>query len=175
MIINNLLSYSNIKLPHYQKVSGHNLLTDCIQLVGAKYLHKQIRVTKDIDPVKDEYIEADEFQIREVMINILDNAYQSIEHDHGRIRVKARIQDFYMKIKVQDNGVGIDKSEKADVFKPFFTNKSKGTGLGLAICHELVQLHNGKIELASRKFHGTAVTISLPMRRSYDGVQDPYN
>jgi len=70
-----------------------------------------------------------------------------------------------VKVSVQDTGVGIAREDLDKVFEPFFTRKSKGTGLGLTICNELVNLHQGKIEINSRQGEGTTVCVHLPVYR----------
>ena len=79
-----------------------------------------------------------------------------------------------LRVSVQDNGVGIAEEDLNKIFEPFFTRKSKGTGLGMTICNELVNLHQGKIEIDSQLGEGTTVSIILPMHRR-DHVQASSN
>ena len=70
-----------------------------------------------------------------------------------------------VKVARKDTGVGIAQEDLDRVFEPFFTRKSKGTGLGMTICNELVNLHQGKIEIKSRQGQGTTVCVFLPADR----------
>ena len=70
-----------------------------------------------------------------------------------------------IKIIFSDDGIGIKKEDLSKVFEPFFTLKSKGTGLGLSICSELINLHNGEINIESEIGSGTTVIIRLPVRK----------
>ena len=98
--------------------------------------------------------------------NILNNAYDAISNGETSIKIKGEhTGDNFVKIYVKDNGEGIETEDLKKVFDPFFTTKSKGTGLGLTVCRQIVNLHNGKIELESVKGKWTMVTISIPIRR----------
>jgi signal transduction histidine kinase len=65
-------------------------------------------------------------------------------------------------IQISDNGCGIRKEDLAHVFDPYFTTKSSGTGLGLAIVNNIVEAHEGKINIDSDAGKGTTVSIFLP-------------
>jgi signal transduction histidine kinase len=65
-------------------------------------------------------------------------------------------------VEFNDTGEGMAAEVQGRIFDPFFTTKATGTGLGLSICHELVQAHGGKIEIASAQACGTTVRVSLP-------------
>ena len=97
-----------------------------------------------------DFIEADPNQIREIFLNILNNACQAYTASSGKVELRAEQQGDMVKISVEDAGVGIAPEDLDKVFEPFFTRKSKGTGLGLTICNELVNLYQGKIEIQSQ-------------------------
>lgn len=163
-IINNLLGYSRIRVPHIEKINIVNVLDECVDLAEKSFFNYEVTVDKNFDLFKEEFIEADPFQIKEVFINILNNAYQSLPEKKGKIEVYAGKNDNGIIINFKDNGCGIDKEDLIRVFDTFFTKKSKGTGLGLTICKELVALHGGDIYIESEPGEGTNININLPIR-----------
>jgi len=160
-IISNLLFYSRIKPPHYEKVTIADILDECATVVD-KYPKKQITIVRMLDPVKDTQIEADPLQMKEVFCNVLDNACDAVGDAAGRIEISGIEKDGSVVISIKDNGSGIDKSYLERIFDPFFTTKAKGTGLGLSVCQQIVHLHHGSITIESEPQKGTAVTVSLP-------------
>ncbi|MCI0407072.1 MAG: ATP-binding protein, partial [Acidobacteria bacterium] len=117
-------------------------------------------------------IEVDGDKLRQVFLNILLNSVEAVPLG-GRIVVRtARIEGASVPlavIEIEDNGVGIDVKDMQAIFEPFFTTKSLGTGLGLANARKVVELHQGRIEIASTRSVGTKITVSLP----YGGGQAP--
>lgn len=112
---------------------------------------------------------ADRDQIQQVLLNILQNAIDSME-DGGKLDVVAydvvRGYKPGILLQVSDTGKGIAQSDLPHVFEPFFTKgKSQGTGLGLAISHNLIDSHHGEIQVASQPRAGTTVSIWLPLRQ----------
>ncbi|MFB0526822.1 MAG: PAS domain S-box protein [bacterium] len=165
-IINNLLGYSRIKIPSYEKIKIYDVLNECITFTKRRFYKQNVSVVKKFLSPKKKFIKADPLQIREIVNNILTNAYQSITNKKGKIEIEAKDdRNGFFEISFKDNGIGIDKEDLGRIFEPFFTRKSKGTGLGLTICNELVNLHGGKIDIESEKGKGTTVTISLPIKR----------
>ncbi|MFZ3044273.1 MAG: ATP-binding protein, partial [Desulfatirhabdiaceae bacterium] len=84
----------------------------------------------------------------QVVLNIIQNAIQSVDRNSGVIEVVSRVDNEVKQIifECADNGPGVPEHLRQDVFKPFFTTKEvgKGTGLGLYICHEIVSRHGGE-------------------------------
>jgi len=165
-IINNLLNYSRIKIPSYEKIQIYDILNECITFTKRRFHKQNVSIVKKFKSRKKKLIEADPLQIREIFNNVLTNAYQSVSNKKGKIEISER-DDGKGSIEIifKDNGMGIDKEDLERVFEPFFTRKSKGTGLGLTICNELVNLHSGRIDINSKKGKGTSVTVSLPIKR----------
>jgi len=104
-------------------------------------------------------------QVRQVFINLILNAVEAMP-DGGQL-VVATGQDSsgLVTVQVTDTGVGIAPENLARVADPFFTTKPKGVGLGLSICHEIIERHQGTLDVTSQVGRGTTVTIRLPAAR----------
>ena len=104
-------------------------------------------------------------QIKQVALNLFQNAMDAIPETGGEITLSTHHQDSHLYFTVKDNGIGMNEETRKDIFEPFFTTKSKaeGTGLGLWVTHSIVQSHGGNIEVSSQCGKGTSFTVSLPM------------
>ena len=104
--------------------------------------------------------------IEQVILNIIINAIQSIEHDHGRILIESGIRksDGHLYIRITDNGKGIDPAIADRMFDPFVTDKQDrgGTGLGLSVSYSLLKAHKGEISFESNPGEGTSFTVLFP-------------
>ncbi len=120
--------------------------------------------------------EVDEGQISQVIHNIILNAVQAMT-DGGAIRVNCEnmtvkhteaenslplLRGDYIKILIQDNGIGIPAENLKKIFDPYFTTKPKGSGLGLATTYSIIRNHNGHISVESKPGDGTTFYIYLP-------------
>ncbi|WP_233587987.1 ATP-binding protein, partial [Corallococcus sp. CA049B] len=116
--------------------------------------------------------EGDAEQLKQVLINLVQNAVQALGPQPGRITVRTekpeRFGDLrsaggeFVEVRVSDTGPGIPADQQPHIFVPFFTTKQKGTGLGLAICQRIVKNHGGSISVQSKVGEGTAFVIRLP-------------
>ena len=106
---------------------------------------------------------ADKNRMKEVFINIIDNAIKFTPED-GEIDVIITTDNDDIKITVKDTGEGIKEDEIAFVASKFYKGSSSKsqTGLGLSICEEIVKAHDGKLVIKSKYTVGTAVTVILP-------------
>ncbi|MDY7230625.1 ATP-binding protein [Hyalangium rubrum] len=116
-------------------------------------------------------VDADAEQLKQVLINLVQNAVQAIGGVAGRITVSTvkpdRFGDFrgtpeFVEVHVSDTGPGIPSDQHPHIFVPFFTTKQKGTGLGLAICQRIVKNHGGNISVQSRPGEGCTFVIRMP-------------
>ncbi len=143
----------------------------------ADFIHetlKQSKVTKldhlsiqvqDVDPELSLPLDYHHFQ--SVLINLLSNAAESIEHGKGTIVIHARqLDDRFAEISIEDNGSGISEEHLASLFTPFKSTKKKGLGIGLYQCKTIVEAHGGQIHVESRPDHGTVFRLKLPLRHS---------
>src|SRR5262249_7713871 len=109
-------------------------------------------------------------QLKQVLINLVQNAIHAIGRKPGKILIKTlrpeRFSDFRgaetVELQVSDSGPGIPIDQQLHIFVPFFTTKQKGTGLGLAICQRIVKNHGGTISVQSRIGEGASFLIRLP-------------
>jgi signal transduction histidine kinase len=141
-----------------------------IQTLGILARGKDIELTADLHPCLPK-VWADLGKILQVVNNLIGNAIK-FTHSHGKIAVRTaaayRNGKPGAEIVVQDTGVGISAVEQEKIFQRFHrgrekgTNGEGGTGLGLAICNEIMQLHQGALEVRSGKSEGTAMTAWFP-------------
>jgi len=108
-------------------------------------------------------IQIDPEQMRRVFINLLDNAIDAM-NKKGKIQIRTSFeeQNRVVKIEVSDSGPGISIKDKEKLFLPHFSTKKKGTGLGLAIVHQIINEHNGSIEVESNQPYGAKFIIRIP-------------
>lgn len=142
--------------------------------------HAQLRLelTEDLSAVK-----ADRLQLRQVVTNLVLNALDAMELQRGTLTIRthaerlddaelARIQapeglaaGTYVKISVEDTGIGIPEELKDRIFEPFFSTKSPGRGMGLAASVGIVRSHRGWLDVMSELGKGTTFRILLPSAR----------
>ncbi len=165
-IINNVLSYSKIKISHFETVKLNDILTACIKEIKGRVLAKGILISDNLVPTKNLLIEADSLQIKEVFFNILNNALDAVSKKAGAIEIESKINNSVVSVLIKDNGEGIAAEDLKRVLDPFFTTKVKGTGLGLAVCNQILMLHDGSIVVKSDKGKWTTVQVTLPINRN---------
>ncbi len=113
-------------------------------------------------------------QLNQVFMNILQNAIDALRGEaklaNKQIAIKTeRLASNQISVRIQDNGSGIPLDIKDKIFDPFFTTKDvgKGTGLGLLICYQIINKHQGQIEVNSQSGEGTEFAIALPIQQLY--------
>ena len=120
-------------------------------------------------------ITADQAQIEQVLINLVQNAADAIGRE-GTVKLRARAdrkrignkETNVVVLEVADNGKGIAPEVQQRLFDPFFTTKEAGTGLGLCIAAGIVQKHGGAIQYQTQVDYGTTFGIILPGTADYE-------
>lgn len=104
-------------------------------------------------------------QIKQVFINLFNNAADSMPSEGGEITISTSSHDDMIYIHVKDNGIGIKPEDKERIFEPFFTTKQavKGTGLGLPVSYGIIKSHGGDITVTDEPGKGTTFLVSLPI------------
>jgi len=111
-------------------------------------------------------MEADRDKIKQVLLNLMSNAIK-YNRQNGSVIVTGSFTDTELVIVIQDTGIGIPEDSIPHLFEKFYRvreheNKAQGTGLGLSISKQIIQGHNGRIEVKSKIGVGTSFTIHIP-------------
>lgn len=144
--------------------SVHQLIAQAVCDVALKAEAKNI----DIEVICDEdlYARFDSRWTAEAVFNILDNSVKYTQAG-GRLEISAGKTDFFMRIKIKDNGRGIAESRITEIFKRFYREPEsaevEGVGIGLYLAREIVMKQKGFIEVRSKVGEGTEVYVSLPV------------
>jgi two-component system sensor histidine kinase HydH len=123
---------------------------------------RAVKIQKSIE-LHNDMIYSDREKLRHILINILQNSFDSIEGE-GLIEITVYEKDDIINIVIKDTGRGMDEESAKNALTPFFTTKTKGTGLGLAIVDNFARAINGTIRIESRENKGTTVFFSFKGR-----------
>ncbi len=141
-----------------EKIKVAELIRDTVALFTAQ---TQFSIST-VFPDQPCYVFADKKQLSRVLVNLLNNAIQSIPAERqGKIQIQLHCDDELVYILVSDNGAGISEEQKLKIFSPNFTTKTSGTGLGLAMVKNIIDSAGGNISFTSDD-QGTTFKIVLP-------------
>jgi PAS domain S-box-containing protein len=157
--------YHPIKSNQIKPIGLSNLIREVNILLSTQLKDHNVQweaKLKDTDGLKIEGI-AD--QLKQVFLNICLNAIDAMQPTGGELMVDLIVSDDGHQVgaRFQDSGPGIVTDEISRLFEPFYTTKEKGLGLGLAICYDIVQRHNGHIDVESQPGQGATFTVWLPL------------
>lgn len=168
VMVEELLDFSRMQNGKIRLVSEEidllYILENVYDIYKQKAVNENINLSLSLDGNTDIRITGDKDRIRQVMINILDNAIKYTP-EGGNISITvARIQK-YVKIIVCDSGIGISQKDLPHIKEKFYKadNNVRGTGIGLALADEIIKMHSGEINISSEVSKGTTVEIILPV------------
>lgn len=167
-LVSDLLQFSGISVSKDKDVAMIDVNEVLDEAVGAS-LKPDPTIIEKKHAIRLPKIRANPNQLKQVFLNIIANAYQSME-DNGRLTIYTDVDAEASRIEIvfTDTGCGIAPENLKEIFTPFFSTKApgKGTGLGLYICKSLIKSLNGDISVQSEKGKGTSFTVSLPVRKT---------
>ncbi|WP_066297160.1 EAL domain-containing protein [Bacillus sp. FJAT-29937] len=162
-VINEFLSLAKPQAIQMLETDLNDLLQKVITLISTQAILKNINIIQKVDPDLP-LIYCDNYQINQVLINILQNSIQAMNNG-GDITIQAAWDGSeQINFRVIDQGCGISKDRMKRIFEPFYSTKEKGTGIGLMICHKIIQDHGGTIHIDSELNKGTTIDIVLPIK-----------
>ncbi len=131
--------------------------------VTSPALPKNVDIFRNLHCSK-KYIEGNETQISQLILNLIINAFQALGEEGGEVTVTTERVGSDIMFEVADNGPGIPDDIKEKIFDPFFTTKESGagTGLGLAIALQAAEDHKGRMEVESEEGKGTSFKVFIP-------------
>ena len=169
-----LLAYARGGKFQTRVMPAYTFVKNTLQLVGhsiAPYVDLETDLDEDTD-----HIEVDQTQMQMLLAAILSNASEAMD-EQGRIRISLSNVDIsesearsytglrpgkMVRLRITDNGKGMDEATRQRIFEPFYTTKFTGRGLGMAAVYGIVKKHGGYVYVDSTPNQGTIVTIYLP-------------
>jgi len=157
VIVEGLLDFARQSEPELEEFDVDELVDEALSVaappVGVDVARRRL---DDVGGVR-----GDRQQLRQVLLNLLTNAYAAIEGE-GVVMIDAIADGRRVEIRVSDTGVGMDEDTVNHIFDPFYTRKAKGIGLGLAVTRRIVEAHGGTIAVRSAPGEGTTFAVRLP-------------
>jgi two-component system sensor histidine kinase HydH len=161
-----VLDFAKLKKPNLTPFSLNDLIRKVVGLFKSEIKDKQVKFSLGLSP-NISRIQADEDQVRQILMNLIINAAQAILKK-GEIKIKTEKAllkgEPAIKLIIEDNGIGITEKDFNQIFDPFFSTKEQGSGLGLSIVYKLVEAHQGEIKVESKEGKGTKFIIFLPQK-----------
>jgi len=166
LIVASLLGLSRQTQTYEEAVNLNLVIQDALRILYNQYKGRDIEIVENYDPDLPD-VRGNFANLGQVAMNIIKNGIQAVEGKKGVISLRTRFDNDTKQVvfECEDNGSGISKSHRQDIFKPFFTTKEvgKGTGLGLYVCHEIIQKHGGAITVEDSDGQGARFVIKLPV------------
>jgi len=162
-IITDFLNFAKPKIPNLMACNVETVLEKNINFLASHTEKEGYAVEKNYDNNIPE-ITADSDMLYQAFLNILINAMQAMP-EGGKIHVAVQSTDNTVKIFFEDEGEGISQDIMEKIWDPFFTTKAKGTGLGLGIVKNIIESHNGGIQISARPGAGARVKVELPVKQ----------
>jgi two-component system sensor histidine kinase VicK len=167
-LVTNLLNMSRLEAGSWEPDKERCYITDIINevLERQKWTHKNHNFILEAESDLPE-IYADYGQIKQVLINLLENA-AAYSEEGTDITIKAKTIDNATEVSITDNGIGISRKDLTRIFDKFYRGNQRrqkpgGTGLGLAICQAIILDHGGQIWAESKVGKGSTFYFKLPV------------
>lgn len=183
VLLNDLLDLSRIEAGRMAleriPFDLNRLIEDCVSSHLPRARQKRIELTCQIAPTVPRQVLGDPLRLRQVVMNLVNNAVKFTEQ--GAVEVQVGASDglgegqFSLDLTVRDTGTGIPAEKLSVIFEKFtqadgsITRRYGGSGLGLAITRRLVEMHGGRIRVESEPGRGSSFYVSLPLERASAG------
>lgn len=167
-LVQNLLTFSRQNNARMERLDLNAVVLSVFDIVEARARIHSVEIIKELGSL--EPLSGDKSGLQQVIVNLCNNAIDAMPSG-GKIAIRTRLKSKKDReeviLEVVDMGTGIPKDIQDKIFNPFFTTKEagKGTGLGLSLVYEIVQKHQGKIEVQSEVGRGTTFSVFLPGSR----------
>jgi signal transduction histidine kinase len=165
-VIRRVMDFSKPSQPNFILTNVNGPIEEALTLT-ATTLRKsdvllEIELTRDLPTCR-----LDPQQFEEVILNMINNAADSLRGVVGqkRIKVTSGVHKQHVAVRILDSGPGILAENRKKVFDPFFTTKADSTGIGLSICQRIISDHHGEINVQTNQWGGTEFRISIPIAK----------
>jgi signal transduction histidine kinase len=156
-LITRILEYSK---PLKLNVTAFDINSVIDDVMNRVPIPKRIKIERKAAPVSA--MNGDYELLAVAVANLVKNAKEAIR-GKGLIEIETREADGFVFLSVMDSGMGMDVEEQEMIFNPFFSKKTEGMGLGLAYVKKVVEEHDGRVEVISKRGRGSAFTLKFPV------------
>lgn len=182
-IIDDILDFSKIEAGKLSLESTsirlENVVSEVVDAVNVKLQKKNyVELVIHIDPLIPEIFKGDGLRLRQVLLNLLDNASKFTDRGEIKLIIKQEFADakqLKVRFSISDSGIGMSNEQVERLFAPFqqadlsTTRKFGGTGLGLAICKRIVELMQGELTVKSTQGKGSEFSFTAVFNRDEEG------
>ena len=159
--VNAYRDFTTLPKPVFASLSVAELLQEVLQLLQTDLTVAGVLWKLAVKP-ETLTVKADASQIQQVLINLVKNASEAFSTQTNRlITLNAYQADSTVMIEVEDNGDGIEPEAMENIFIPFYTTKKTGSGIGLSLSRQILQQHNGQLNVASEVGKGSRFTLMI--------------
>jgi signal transduction histidine kinase len=191
-IVRSLLDFARADTPKRRPTDFNQLVEEAIFLVYTKSVSQKIALLKSLADLPEIYLDSN--QVKQVIVNLLNNAVQVMLNNgdrpavltittnlasippqaNGKLTDKVKEQPVVI-CKISDTGRGINPEHLSKIFDPFFTTKEvgQGTGLGLSISYGIIEKHGGSIQVDSKPGEGSTFSMMLPVTAPPSETNEP--
>ena len=159
-----LLDLSNPRRHQMERIALHAVVRETVDLMLTRATEARISLSSTLGAATDTIL-ADSSAIRQVLLNLFNNAFQALEQQEDDRRVEIRSRNSpngSVILEVSDTGPGIPADQRARLFHPFVSTKTKGMGLGLAVCADILHEHRATLIVPDIGRPGATFRITFP-------------
>ena len=162
-ILSNVLGAANPPVPQKKLVDLNKVVHQGIQVMENAIGGRNHKLILDLKPLEHP-IEGDTKLLNQAVMNLLKNAVEALDarSEGGEIHIRTHERKKDVELQIADNGAGIEGNILKKIFKAFYTTKSSGSGLGLSIVNQIVESHNGTIDVKTKAKKGTTFFLRFP-------------
>lgn len=157
--VRDLLIFSRPLVPEISPADVRSVLDQTFDPLKLEPFLGDVEIVREYEDVGP--IPIDPNLMEQAFFNLVINSLQAMDGS-GKLTASVKKSEEAVLVIFEDSGCGISPDNMEKIFRPFYTTKHRGTGLGLSIARNIVEAHNGTIEVASEEGHGTTFTITLP-------------
>jgi signal transduction histidine kinase len=159
-IISRIREFVKRSEPRRQPVAMARIVENAVGFADIDARKRQVDIEQMLPPVLPDVL-ADPILIEQVLLNLLKNGVEAMEHsDHKTLVLQITVQGQAVETAVIDRGHGLKDPER--LFEPFYSTKSEGLGMGLNICRTIIESHHGRLWAEANPLGGTIFRFTLP-------------
>ena len=171
-IVRNLLSFARQHRPRMEPVDVNAVLERVVEVRRYSLAMDDVTIESQLGEVPE--LMADEYQLEQVFLHLVNNAHQALQPGGGAITLTTGVASDYARVTVADTGAGIPDDVAPRIFDPFFTTREvgRGSGMGLAIVYGTVTEHGGRVWVERSPTGGAQFVVELPLPGAPTAIAD---